>query len=563
MQEGDAGLINFLLSATVKPTDGAGGKLPDVRNVREWHYRDLMRFPEAAQKEWKNACLEKLESLQKCDVFKLTNPPKGRKIMGCQWVFDIKSDGRKKAQLVAQGFSQVEGLNYNELFSPVVQFEGVRVIFALTALNGWYMTGVDVRMAYLYGKLVEEIYMRQPEGFITKGQGNKVICLQRALYGLKQTGLAWWKELSQSIKVLGLKCLNSDAGIFVCQEGTKLIVAVVYVDDAMFFGKNKKLVDKKKALFMNKWECRDLGEVKEFLCMRVQRQGLDLTINQVDYLKKVLERFQMINAKVSQTPLPSNWDPKENKGKAMAAEITYYQSIIRSLLYLMIGTCPDIFYAVMHLSQFTMNPLEDHYKAALHICRYLASTQDYKLVYDKTADKVLMAYTDFDWAADKIRHRLVTGYFFKLADGIIPWCSHAQKTIALSLTEAEYMALSNCSHQAVWIKTMFEKLGIWFKTISIYGDNLGSIFIASNPVQESRTKHIDIRYHYIHDLIAAKKVELIYHLYYSNIHSYLVEYLSRYSDSAYTSCLVPKAALTVYTHCHASYVHIEDNDSYL
>jgi hypothetical protein len=117
------------------------------------------------------------------------------------------------------------------------------------------------------------------------------------------------------MKVLGFKHLNSDAWIFVCREGTELIVAVVYVDDAMFFGKNKNLVNKKKALFMNKWECHDLGEVKEFLRMRVQRQSLDITIDQVDYLKKVLERFQMTNAKATQTPLPSNWDPKEIKAR--------------------------------------------------------------------------------------------------------------------------------------------------------------------------------------------------------------------------------------------------------
>jgi hypothetical protein len=218
----------------------------------------------------------------------------------------------------------------------------------------------------------------------------------------------------------------------------------------------------------------------------------------------------MTNAKATQTPLPSNWDPKENKGKATAAEITRYQSIIGSLLYLMIGTRPNISYAVTHLSQFTTNPSEDHYKAALHICCYLAGTQDYKLVYGKTADKGLMAYTDSDWAADKIRCRSVTGYFFKLADGIISWRSHAQKTVALSSTEAEYMALSDCSRQAVWIKTMIEELGIVFKTVPIYCDNQGASFIASNPVQESRTKHIDIRYHYIRELVGAKKVETMF-----------------------------------------------------
>ena len=137
--------------------------------------------------------------------------------MGCRWVFDVKTDGRYKARLVAQGFSQVEGIDFNELFSPVVCFESVRLVFALAALKGWHMTGVDVRMAYLYGKLDEEIYMRQPEGFIARGQESKVIKLQkRALYSLKQAGLAWWKELTQSMKTLGFSHLNSDAGIYVC-----------------------------------------------------------------------------------------------------------------------------------------------------------------------------------------------------------------------------------------------------------------------------------------------------------------------------------------------------------
>ena len=159
--------------------------------------------------------------------------------------------------------------------------------------------------------------------------------------------------------------------------------------------------------------------------MRVKRQGLDVIIDQVNYLKKVLERFQMTNTKPTQTPLPSNWDPKENKGKATAAEITCYQSIIGSLLYLMIGTHPDISYAVTHLSQSSTNPSEDHYKAAMHICHYLAGTQDYTLVYGNSTNKGLMAYMDSDWAANGIQHQSVTGYFFKLADGIVSWRSHA------------------------------------------------------------------------------------------------------------------------------------------
>jgi Reverse transcriptase (RNA-dependent DNA polymerase) len=217
-QDGGAGLINFLLRAAVSSAD-AKGKIPDVSKVREWQFRDLMRLPKASQEEWKIACKEELEALRQCNVFKLTDLPKGRKTIGCRWVFDVKSDGRKKARLVAQSFSQVEGIDFNKLFSPVVRFESVRLILALSTLEDYYCVGVDVCNTYLYGKLDEEIYMRHPEGFKVRGQENKVICLQRALYGLKQAGLAWWKELNSSMNELGFKRLMSDAGL--CQGFTK------------------------------------------------------------------------------------------------------------------------------------------------------------------------------------------------------------------------------------------------------------------------------------------------------------------------------------------------------
>jgi Reverse transcriptase (RNA-dependent DNA polymerase) len=189
VQEGGADLIKFLLSTAVSSAD-AKGKIPDVSKVHEWHFRDLMHLPKAVQEEWKIACKEELKALCRHNIFKLTDLPKGCKTIGCRWVFDVKSDGYKKARLVAQGFLQVEGIDFNKLFSPVVCFESVQLILALSTLKDYYCVAVDVRNAYLYGKLDKEIYMRQPEGFKARGQENKVICLQRALYGLKQAGLA-------------------------------------------------------------------------------------------------------------------------------------------------------------------------------------------------------------------------------------------------------------------------------------------------------------------------------------------------------------------------------------
>jgi Reverse transcriptase (RNA-dependent DNA polymerase) len=238
----------------------------------------------------------------------------------------------------------------------------VQLILALSALEDYYCVGVDIHNAYLYDKLDEEIYMRQPEGFKVRGQENKVIHLQCALYGLKQAGLAWWKELNSSMNELGFKHLMSDAGLFVCKDFKEIIIAIVYVDNAMFFGKNKAQVDSKKKLFMDKWECCDLGEVKKFLCMRITQKEKDIQIDQHDYFDKVLEHFSMTNAKSAPTTLSSNWVPQLNKGKASPELLKQYQSIIGLLLYLMIGTHPDITFVVTKLVQFSANPSQEHFE---------------------------------------------------------------------------------------------------------------------------------------------------------------------------------------------------------
>jgi hypothetical protein len=337
-----------------------------------------------------------------------------------------------------------------------------------------------------------------------------VIRLQRALYGLKQAGLAWWKELNSSMNELGFTRLVSDAGLFVCKDYKEIIIAIVYVDDAMFFGKDKARVNEKKQLFMDKWECRDLGEVKEFLRMRITRSGQDIRLDQCAYLDKVLERFSMTNAKSAPTPLPSNWVPVAATDKASPELLRNFQSIIGSLLYLMIGTRPDIAYAVTKLAQFSANPSPEHFERAKYICRYLVGTKSYALVFKGAKGEGLAAYTDSDWASDPITRRSVTGYYFQLAGGPFTWRSRAQTTVAHSSTEAEYMALSDCSRQVSWVRNIFTELGIRLGPFPVYGDNQGSIFIGSNPVQEVRTKHIDIKYHYVRECIEKKKIEMFF-----------------------------------------------------
>ena len=229
--------------------------LLSTQSVQDWYFQDILRLPTREREEWKKACLEELESLRVQKVFELTDLPKGRKVIKNRWVFDIKQDGRKKASLIAKGFSQVEGIDFNEIFSPVVYFKTVRLILALSLLEDWYIEALDVKTAFLYGKLDEEIYMHQPEGFKLKGQEYKVLHLHLALYGLKKAALSWWRELETSMKRLGFGCTTSNAGMFFTRKEGQLVIAVVYVDDALFFGKNKEAVKRVKKTFMDIWEC--------------------------------------------------------------------------------------------------------------------------------------------------------------------------------------------------------------------------------------------------------------------------------------------------------------------
>lgn len=218
----------------------------------------------------------------------------------------------------------------------------------------------------------------------------------------------------------------------------------------------------------------------------------------------------MENTKPAPTPLPAGYYPTPNTEAVNPTLRTRFQTITGSLLYLMLGTQPDIAFVVTKLSQFAANLSEEHLSKALYICRYLIGTKLYSLVYKSASGKGLTACTDSDWASDPNTRCSQTGFFLKLASGIFSWQSRAQKTVALSSTEAEYMALSDCSCQVIWICNLLGEVGYQFGLIHICGDNQGSIFMGSSPVTETRLKHIDIRYHYIREVVESKLVEVFY-----------------------------------------------------
>ena len=237
--------------------------------------------------------------------------------------------------------------------------------------------------------------------------------------------------------------------------------------------------------------------------MRIKREGSKVHIDQCAYLETVLQRCGIADAKSATTPLLAGYMPEPvDQDTIIDLEIqSRYQTIIGSLLYLTLSTRPDIAFAVTKMVQFAAKPNKEHLNKALYICCYLVGTKNYCITYDGSSGSGLMACTDSDWASDPSSWKSQSGYFLKMAGGAISWMSRAQCTIALSSTEAEYVALSDCSRQVVWMHTLLGELGYKMKPIPICGDNQGSIFIASNPVTEKQSKHIDICFHYIWEVI--------------------------------------------------------------
>ena len=274
-------------------------------------------------------------------------------------------------------------------------------------------------MAFLFGELDEEIYMEQPEGFIKKGQEKKVCCLLKAIYGLKQAALQWNKALHDSLLKMRFTRTFSNPGIYIYFHNQDLIILVIYVDDALFMGSNRSYLKFKKQELMKKWKSHDLGEAKEYLGMQITRDHIKKTLqlDQISYADKVVKRFKLHNAKIARTSLSSGYNPMPNTTQSTPHLRSHCQSVIESLLSIVLGICPDIAQAVIKMSQFSSNTSKEHLQKALYIVRYLTGTKNLCIKYDGASKAGFVAYSDTDWAGDHETRRSTSGYTIFLGDG--------------------------------------------------------------------------------------------------------------------------------------------------
>jgi len=473
--------------------------------------------------KWRIALEEEYQSLMDNKTWELTSLPHGRKAVSCKWVFRVKRTAtgevdRYKARLVARGFTQEHGIDYDETFAPVARLASIRVLLAVAAAEDMEVQQMDVKTAYLNGELDEEVYMEQPEGFAVRGSERKVCRLRKALYGLKQAGRAWYQNLDGTLTAAGLVRCEQDQSMYVRQEnGEKLLVAV-YVDDLVIASSNRKEMADIKMRLTTAYQMTDLGDIHFCLGIRIDRNRQEgwIRLSQEQYVRDILERYNMTGCKKQATPmetgmrLTSGGDQPEGDEAGDMSRVPY-ASAVGSLMYAMLGTRPDLAFSVSVVSRYTSNPRHEHWAATKRIMRYLAATPTMGLTYRRGGDVVLTGYSDSDWGGDIETRRSTTGYVYMLAGGAVTWGSKRQKTVALSSTEAEYMAATQAAKEAIWLRAMLEQMGYKQEaTTAIACDNQGALALTKHQIYHSRTKHIDIQHHYVREVVAAGKVAFDY-----------------------------------------------------
>jgi hypothetical protein len=492
-----------------------------VMTIPPASHRQAVGAPES--QHWQQAMREEHQSLIQHDTYDLVELPPGRRPLTCRWVYNIKqkADGsieRYKARLVVRGFSQTEGIDYNETFSPVAKMQSIRTLLAIVAITDMELHQMDVKTAFLHGDVKEDLYMQQPEGFVQPGKEHLVCKLKRALYGLKQAPRAWYERIDSFLVGIGFTRVQADYGVYVIRSGVMVCIISVYVDDLLLACNSVPYLTDIKRKLSGEFEMKDLGEAAYILGVRITRDRSKrlIYLDQQKYIEDVLVTFGMENCRPVATPmehgmqLSADMSPDTDEGRALMLQYPY-RSAVGSLMYAMTTTRPDLAFSVSAVSQFLANPGMKHWQAVKRVFRYLRGTTGQKLMLGGTDQVVLTGYSDADWGASKDTRKSVGAYAFLLGVGAVSWRSRRQRAVARSSMEAEYMALSQAACEAVWLRRLLEQMGFaQDQPTVLLADNQGSMALATNPVHHDRSKHIDIQHHYIREVVDDKLVMLQY-----------------------------------------------------
>ena len=333
---------------------------------------------------------------------------------------------------------QIPGIDYDKTFSPVACFKSLWLLLALAALEDWHIHQMDVNLAFLNGMLDKKIYMEQPQCFIVTGMENKVCKLEKSIYGLIQASCTWNLQFHGFLLELGFKQMSSDAGVYVMhqswgEDSLSPLIVILYANDITIMVTSLEAVKPLKDDLQKHYEMSGLREIESYLGIHItcNRSHKCTEIDQSGYIKDVLDCFGMIDMNPHNTPILAGADVHlvKNTEQASPVEIKHYQSLIGSLLYVQIGTHPDISFAVSYLAQYAANPSKNHLHLTQYILSYLVGTIDMHLYYDGANGNGLHGYSDSSIGDNTEDCHSTSGYVFLIANGTISWSSHNQKTI--------------------------------------------------------------------------------------------------------------------------------------
>ncbi|SOV02228.1 uncharacterized protein UDID_19147 [Ustilago sp. UG-2017a] len=503
------------------PTDDNRSELDVEEIIGEAHTATLHLPPTLKEalasddaQQWQEAIRKELDGLEAMGTWEIVDVPPNTRLVDSKIVLRLKLDAdgipvRHKARLIAQGFTQWEGIDFEETFVPVAPLSAIRALLSLAVERNWEVHQLDITMAYLNSTLNHVIYMKPPEGAkVPKGKAYRVI---KGLYGLKQSGREWNMEFDKSLRRSNFHRLDCAPCIYTRGEGDNFAIVVIYVDDTLIIAPTLETVRCIKEEIGQRWRMEDGGNVSHFLGIKItrNREAKTMDLEQTSYVKQLLDEHLDKRRRKSSVPLQDIPVPET---AASIAERKEYPQIVGKLLWLSNGTCPDISQAVGVLARYMTQPSREHYNAAQKVLQYLDHTRDIHLQYGSNKQQdFLMAHSNANWASDTTaQHKSSSGSAVFMCGNLVAWKSALQRCTALSAVEAEFVAATEAAREVLFFKHLFEAVGIDVGIPTIFSDNTGTIQVSKDPTQHWKLKHIDTKYHFIRDNVQDGKVRIKY-----------------------------------------------------
>ncbi|SDA04085.1 BZ3500_MvSof-1268-A1-R1_C097g00534 [Microbotryum saponariae] len=443
--------------------------------------------------------------------------PPGATIVTSKFVWKTKRNASgevtgRKARLVAQGNRQRDGIDFSETFAPVARFSSIRCLLALAAANGYHVHQADIDKAYLHGELDHDIWMTTPRGF--DFPSDKVLRLRRSIYGLKQAGRIWNRHIDTSLRNLGYKATGTDHCIYSrIDDQQRPHYIALYVDDLLIVSPALDEIERVISGLEQRYGVKRLGPAEYILGIQIRRlDDGSIALSQERYIMDVLARFHFdTTTRGTTVPMTPGLSLTAIPGQGTERIRSWYLQAIGSLLYISLGTRPDIAFAVSYLSRFANNPGRRHWIAVKHVLRYLRATYRDELLYARGPAKVtgVVGYSDANWGACVDTSISTMGYVFYLAGAAVSWSSKRQTRVADSTTDAEYLALSHAGKEAIYLNQLLSELHVCpIAAAHIFTDNEAAAAVAHDPVRTSGTRHIRLREHFVRDMVNRGDISL-------------------------------------------------------